>query len=241
MTHAIARTTVFFLLLTQAAWAEAVRLVDAPRIRLGDVVSVPDSVASEDMGPSPPPGGSRLLSFRDLNRILKDHGLPESLTESVRVVRAVSERNNDELRRWFEPEVLRVLPASATLVKLDPPSRLRVAPSATVMSVRLGQLPKREGLIQTSAIVELSSGGTSPQRVSVSLTLRLDASASKIAVPMGAPLTLSISTEYTHVTALGVATTAGDIGDVVPCRVLRSNRILMARITSPTAAEVLAR
>jgi hypothetical protein len=230
------------LLITKVGWAETEHLIDAPRIRLGDVVpSVPVSVASDDLGPAPPPGGSRLLSFLELNRILRKHGLSPSLTESVRVVRAMRERNSDQLQAWFGPEIERAMPAGASLVRMETPRTLRVAPSATVVAVRIGKLPRREGLVQTSAFVELSSGDASVQRVSLALTLRLDATASRVAVSMGTPLILTISTGRTDVTALGVAASPGEVGDTVPCRVLRTNRILLARITSGSTAEVVPR
>lgn len=230
------------LFTSQLSWAETERLIDAPRIRLGDVVtSVPASARAHDLGPAPPPGGSRLLSYLELNRALRRLGLAPSLTESVRVVRAMSERNSDQLQAWFGPEVERAMPAGASLVRMETPRTLRVAPSATVVAVRIGRLPRREGLVQTSAFVELSAGDASVQRVSLALTLRLDATAGRAAVAMGTPLILTISTGRTDVTALGVAASPGEVGDIVPCRVLRTNRVLLARITSSSTAEVVPR
>jgi len=223
-----------------AASAESHRQVSGARIRLGDLLDkLPETVAAVDLGPAPPPGGSRLFSHHQLNRVLAEHRLDPRFNEPVRVEREAMTRDRESLRLWFEPEISKVLPVGVELLRLEPPTRLRLARTATVARVRLARLPRQVGVVETSATVELVDADGDVTRVVCTLGLRLSEAQARPAVASGAVLTLRIESAVTSVSAEAVAMSAGEVGDVLPFRVQKTNRVVKARVISERLAEVL--
>ncbi len=239
------RLQLFFLCLAVlgmvgTASAESHRLVSGARICLGDLLeSLPEAAAAVDLGPSPPPGGSRLFSHHRLNRILAEQGLSVRFTEPVRVERDVVVRERESLRLWFQPEIVKVLPAGVELLRLEPPARLRLTRSAEISNVRLARLPRQVGVVESSATIEFMDADGDVTRAVCTLGLRLSETQARPAVVSGAVLTLRIASAVTEVTAEAVAMSMGEVGDVLPFRVVKTNRVVRARVVSERFAEVL--
>jgi hypothetical protein len=103
----------FFALTAEVARGEPTRTVDASRILVVDVVSSAGSTDVE-LGPAPPPGGSRLVERREVEaRIRESGGEPKNLDMPavVRVVRAARHMSPTDLVREADP-VLKAFPSS---------------------------------------------------------------------------------------------------------------------------------
>jgi len=71
--------------------------------------------------------------------------------------------------------------------------------------------------------------------------VRVQPSAARPDVLRGAALTLVIDTGGARVAATGVALGDASLGEVVLCKVLRTRKVLRARLLSRTEAEVMAK
>jgi hypothetical protein len=228
-----------------AARAEQVRVIDAERMLLKDVaLSVPESLASFDLGPAPPPGSSRLVSRVEVERSLRGAGQSldgVTLSASLRVVAASRSYDREQLIRWLAPAVTEKLPLGVSLRSLSPASRLVTSPSASVGGVLLPKLPKRPGTVRTTAIVELCREGAIVGRLSVGLVLDVSEQAARPAVERGATVQLIIAAGGVEVATPGIAMQASELGELGSFRVVKTNKVLLARLESPHAARVESR
>lgn len=217
-------------------------MVDADRMLLKDVAtSVPEALASFDLGPMPPPGSSRLVSRLDVERSLRSagqslHGV--ALTEVLRVVAASRSYDREELVRWLAPAVTAKLPPGVSLRSLSPISRLVTSPSARIGRILLPRLPRRPGTVRTTATVELHREGSIVGRLSVGLVLDVSEQAARPALAKGATVQLVIDTGGVEVATPGIAMQASELGELGSYRVIKTNKVLLARLESPHAARV---
>lgn len=219
-------------------------VVSGTRVRLGDIIKdAPAALADLDLGPSPPAGSSRLISKREILAGVAAAG-DESLVlphlEAVRVVRASRRWQHAELEEWLKPALSAALPDGVRLVGLTAPRALTTAKGAILGRVEIGRIPARSGLLRTSAVFEILTGSELEQRVSVPIRVRVRPSAVRPDVLRGSALTLVIDTGGARVTAAGEALGEGRLGDIVVCKVLRTRKVLRARLLSGSEAEVLA-
>ena len=230
-------------LLPVSAKAETTRMLDAQRITLGDLVpEATGALAALDLGSAPPPGGSRLFSADDIRTaILVAHEKAETLPSltNVRVVRVTRRFSERELEVLIRPFISALLPPGATLLTLQMPKSILAVPNVTVGEVRIPKLPKRVGLTRSSAIAELVVKGDVLARVPVTMDLQLDESATHYLLERGATLSLVIETGSTRVTAAATLQSPADLGDIVPCQVSRTRKILRAKVVSGREAVVV--
>lgn len=226
-----------------SAKAETTRMLDAQRITLRDLVpEAAGALAAIDLGAAPPPGGSRLFSADDLRTaILLSHENSENLAipASVRVVRVTRRFSERELDLLIRPTLSSLMPAGATLVTIQLPKSVLGVPNVSVGNIRIPRLPKRAGLTRTSAVAELVAGGDVVARVPLTMDIQLDDQATRYLLERGAPLNLVIDTGLTRVTAAATVQNPADLGDVVPCQVSKTHKILRAKVISSREAVVV--
>ena len=218
------------------------RVIDAGRVRLGDVVrKAPAELEGLDVAPAPAPGGSRVFSRRDVLLVLDRADIDTSGIEfftSVRVRRAAKAFSPAELSRLIEPALRAAMPEGIRLVSITPPRAIQTAPTATAGAVKLSQFARRAGTARSTAVVELLADGEPVTRVAVSFTAEVTEQALREDVERGAQLELAIDSGAVRVTAAGVAMQDGDVGDVISCQVVRTRKVLRARIESARVARV---
>lgn len=237
------RISALLLLLAAPGLAQSERVIDAARIRLGDVLpEAPRVVHDVDLGAAPAPGNSRLLSREEIERQLREAGQSPSLLRlpaSIRVTSAAKRWTVAELETLVQPAIERALPRGARLSKLRVRKGYALSPRTEVGRVTFGKLPKREGSYQTTATVELVADGDTGVRLPVSVELELGALASQSVLEKGAAVHLVIERGAARVSAVGVALSSGDVGDVVQFKVQNTHKVLRGRIESRTTARVV--
>jgi hypothetical protein len=232
----------FVLLLglaTSPALAERVHVTQTGRILLGDLVAgLPEPASMLELGTAPKPGTSRLFDTNELERILREVGNPRELSESVRVVRATKRWGSKEISDWLSPSITNGLPAHATLVRLEAPRSLVTSTQVTIGAVVIGQIPKRRGSVQTSAVIELRSDGTLEQRLSVPVTLELTEPPTPLKVPRGQHITVTVALGAARVSATATLLQETSVGSYGLCRIVRTQKVLRVRLDSTSTAEV---
>jgi hypothetical protein len=144
-----------------------------------------------------------------------------------------------EIVSRFEPAVLAALPAGVELDKLTTTRSLSVASDAEIGRARVPKLPKREGAVKITISVEILTPGSSPMVVPVTANLRIGAEAASYAVPRGAELTAYIERGPTRIGAIAVAMDDADINDTVLLQIVKTRKVLKARIESKNSARVV--
>ena len=242
-TRALRSVGLAVLLFASSALAQAERTIETTRILLGDIVDVSSQAASElDLGPAPPPGGSRMVTKDEILRELRAAGQNASglkLPATVRVTSAARRLTPEQLEALLRPELERSVPASAELKALSVRRGAVLSPRAEIGRVEYPKLPKREGTFKSTAMAELTVDGEVVMRVPVSVTLELKPEAARSALERGAQVHLVIERGAARVSAVGIALTAADVGDVVQFRVQNTQKVLRARVESRTLARVV--
>lgn len=214
----------------------------ASRVRLGDVVkAAPAEVGGLDLGPTPPPGGSRVITRDELRRALKGtaaEGL--ALPEAVRVARKTKRMSGPELEALAREELARgPMPKGATLAGMRPPAAAEVPEGCERAGVELPTMPKRAGAYAGPVVVTFYCDGAPTTRVSVPSNFLLSSEAATPDVPRGAPLTLVLERGLIEVATTAVAGGEGDVGAVIPVTVRPSGRVLRAKLVAKDRAVAL--
>lgn len=233
----------FWLAICGVAQAETVKWVSTQHVYFRDLVpQASGTLAGLDLGSAPPLGSSRLYSRDELCTLARlaheDSGgleIPKSV-RVIRVTRRLSEQDLDELIR---PALSAMLPEGAVLKNLLLPKTLLSVPGIQVGEIQMPRLPKRAGMARITPVVELVSSGALVTRLPVSADLQLDDRAARYALERGALLNLVIDTGTTRISATAAIMGPADVGDIVPCQVVRTRKVLRARIASLREATVV--
>jgi Chaperone for flagella basal body P-ring formation len=228
---------------TTLAHAEESRIVRGAQIHLSDLVaSLPAEIPDLELGASPPPGASRLVSKSEIESIAARRGVNVrdlKLPSSLRVICAAKRWSADELVNAALPSLTEALPTGVSVKRAKTSAKAVTAPNATVSGVRLPKLPRREGEHMTTGTIELSSDGEIVARIPLSLTLDIGATAAVAAVTKGARVQLMIESGPARITAMAVAMADGEIGDTLQFRVATTHKILYGKVVEPTLARVV--
>jgi hypothetical protein len=229
-----------------AAWSGGARAevrqvaVASSRVRLGDVLAAaPAGAADLDLGPAPPPGGSRLLTRDELRRALEGSGAGAGLKlpEAVRVVRKTRRLSGAELERLVRDELGRgPLPKGASLVGVRPPASAEAPEGCERTAVEPPPMPRRAGPYAAPVVVTFYCDGAPAARLTVPSNFSLSAEAATPDVARGAPLTLVLARGLVEVATTAVAGGEGDVGAVIPVTVRPSGRVLRARLVAKDRA-----
>ncbi|HET9958836.1 MAG TPA: flagella basal body P-ring formation protein FlgA [Polyangiaceae bacterium] len=232
--------------LSSSAVGEPIRVVDHPRVRLRDLstalAALPAPLPEVDLGPSPPPGGSRLFARESVLAELRTQGLEPkgvNLPPVVRVQRAARHIEPSELKALLEPQLLAALGPNMKLASFDIKKGLLTVPNPEVGPVRLPQFSRREGPIQLTVVADLLHDGNVVARLPVPIVIELSAAALQPSVAKGARVDLVIERGNARISAAATALEAAELGQVIAFKVSTTSRVLRARITSPTSALVV--
>jgi hypothetical protein len=228
-------------LVSGEAKSETIRTVDASRIVVGDLVEGSE-YGDLELGPAPPPGGSRLVERREVLDAIRQSGGTVSqvkMPSTVRVVRASRRLDTRALEAMAEPLLIKALPGGVTIHAFHALHTLVVSPSATLRKSPMSKLPRRAGEVRTTVMFEFVSDGEVEARLPVAVTLNLDERAAQADVVRGARIDLVIERGPAKVTASGFAMSDGDVGDVISVRVDSTQKILEARLESSASARVV--
>lgn len=224
----------------QLARAEVQRIVTGGRVHLEDLIpNTPPEARNLDLGPAPPAGSSRLFTREELQNIALRAGVEVAVTDSVRVARASVRWSQSELAKLIEGKLVSILPAHAKLLRVDAPTSLVTTSGAQPTRITLGQLPHREGLVNTTCVLELSADGQLEQRLVVRVALELKAPPPLQQLPTGTTLTLVVRLGNAQVSTPAVTLEPTVVGSTALLRVVRTRKSLRAKVTGATTAEVL--
>jgi hypothetical protein len=234
------------LVLTFAATtaaAEDVRTVDHARMRLGDLVpTVPVAMADIDLGPAPPPGGSRLVAREELIAAIRRAGAFANTTRlpaSIRAVAASRRIPSSELATLASAEIAKHLRPGVELKKVDDVPDVVVVPGATVHGASVSFIPYQKGEARTTAVLDLESDGSTVASVPVTVIVDVSESGARPDVRRGALVNLVIERPSMRVSAPGTSAADAAIGDSVIFHVSATGRTVRARVSAPGEAVVL--
>lgn len=216
--------------------------VIGPRVHLVDVLpGAPREAADADLGPAPPPGGTRVVDRAEIVRALRERGVaePKRLPASVRVVRKMRRlgaRDLDALARTAVADKL----GRATLAAVHAPAATDVADGWTQVTAEVPPAPRRAGTFATVATLTFVVGGDVLGRVGVPIELAMSEEAARPDVAKGASLSLVVRRGAVEVSAPATASADGNVGDVVPVLVRATGRVLRARLLQKDPAKALA-
>lgn len=232
-----------WLLLAEVARSEPVRVVDAERIHLADVAAnVPAAWAALDVVAAPPPGGSRVVTRQDVERALRSAGVSPSgmlVEDSVRVTAASRRVDSSELALWVTSAIAAELPRGVRLKQVIATQSVVTSPSAVIGAVRLPRVPRRAGEFRTTTVVELHRQDLLLQRLTLPVVLDISQEGARPDVDRGASITLVLDTGGARLSATAVALEPGNVGDVRMFRVVKTHKVLRARVETATEARVV--
>jgi hypothetical protein len=232
-----------FLALSGTAHAESVRVVDGSRVHLSDLIDVQsDELAQVDLGPAPPPGGSRLFVREDLRRELRAQGVDTArlkLPEAVRVQSATRRFSPADIDALVRGRVTSALPSGVSLRELKVVKGIVASPRISVGEVKVPKLVRRSGPATLTAIVELMHDGEVSSRLPVTLLVDVSERAAMPLVDKGARVDLVIARGTARISASGIALEAAEAGEIASFKVSTTQKVLRARVESSTRALVV--
>ena len=224
--------------------AEQQRIVQSTRIVVADVVpDAPADIGSLDLGPAPPPGGSRVVTPDDVRRALQRGQADEKavvLREPVRVVAAHQTIQPKELAELVKPVIESTLPRGVSLVAVSPSMAITTRPGVQVGKCKLPTLPRRAGQNRTTVMVELLQGKQVTRRVPIPITVEISPEAARPDVARGTTVRVFIESGAVVVSTRGEVLTDANVGDTVRVALASTRRIVQARLISERKAQVIA-
>jgi hypothetical protein len=227
-----------------SANAELERTIDSARIHLADISDGYDDseLSSLDLGPSPPPGSSRLLSRGEVEDQLHaagDDAKNLRMPSSLRVKSAAKRWPAEELRAALTPRLLAALPAGLKFKSSRLNRALVTSPSIKIGDAHFPKFPKREGELTLTAIVDLIQDDVTVLRVPVTVVVWVTEAATRPAAAKGARINLVIEHGPARVTALATALSDIELGALGSFQVASTRRVLRARLVGPDSALVV--
>lgn len=231
------------LALPLTAAAEPTRSIGRARLLASDVIpSAPEGVGEIDLGPAPPPGGSRLLTKSEIEQLLRGRGVDTTklaIPATLRIVGIAKRVSPAELTSLITPVIVKSLPPGVTLTKVQPGYDVVVPPSASVGAVEIPRHPRQKGPFRTTATVQMSSDGEVVARVPVPVVLEVSEEAARPDVARGARIGLVVDRRSLRIMTQGSCLSDANIGDVVNVLVVPTNRVVRAKITRHDEAQIV--
>jgi hypothetical protein len=236
-------TILFALALPLSAGAEPTQSIDHARLLAGDIIkAAPAGVAEIDLGPAPPPGGTRLLSKTEIEQMLRQRGVDTSklaIPAQIRIVGAAKRVSPAELAALITPVIVQRLAPGVALTKVQPGFDVVVPPSATVGTVEIPRHPRQKGSFRTTANVQMVADGEIVARVPVPVILEVSEEATRPDVARGSRIGLVIDRRSLRIMTQASCMLDANIGDVVSVLVVPTNRVVKAKITSRDEAQMI--
>lgn len=245
------RRLVFALVLTLVgrpvpARAEPVVVIESARVSVGQLTpAVPQAFSDIDLGPAPPPGGSRLFARRDVVGLLARRGVDArsfELPPVVRIKSAAEEWSTEKIRSLATPLVAAALPDGVHLASMRPARPIVVPKGAGATNIVVPKLPNRSGSVTLTALIDVvRKDGEVFLKLPVTITVQISEAAARPDVVRGSRVHLFIDRSTARVSAIAVALEDADIGDVVSFRVQSTRKVLRGRVESTGEARVVER
>lgn len=217
------------------AASDRVRRVEIPgaRVRLGDLVEGAGDLAELDLGPTPAPGVSRLVTREELRAALDAQGIQGGphLPDAVRVVRKL-ERLTSERLQSIATDAIRGagLRAGIELRELQAPGEVKVVGGWQRVSAVVPRPPRRAGVWSTTVTLAFESDGQRVARVAVPARFDVSPEAAIPDLAKGAPVTLVVKSGLVEIATRAIANDNADVGDVVPLTVRATSKVVRARL-----------
>lgn len=213
------------------------------RVLLSDLVpNAPEEVATIDLGASPQPGSSRLVTREEMVAALPEGFDARSLQmpASVRVVRKARKLMPAEIEKMTRDAISEAgVPRNGTLTAVRPRAAVTVPAGWESARVDLPRPPRKSGKHLATATLLLLEGETVLARLPVPVELALPKSAAIPDVKKGSKLQLVIERSGLEIKAMVSAAADADVGEELP--VMFENRtVIKAKLVSkdpPAAVE----
>jgi hypothetical protein len=213
------------------------------RVVLADLVpDAPAELAAVDLGASPAPGSSRLITEEEIVAALPEGTEARTLRlpASIRVVRKARKLAPTELEKITRAAVGEAgLPRSGSLTAARPRATVTVPDGWQRVRVDVPKPPRKSGKHATIATLVFLEGDAVLARVPVPIEITLPKSAAVPDVKKGAKLTFLVSRGSIEIKANVTAAADADVGEELPV-VLENKNVLKVRLASkepPTAVE----
>ncbi len=223
------------LALAAPARAENVVNLASSTVRVADIdPGAPAELADIDLGRAPPPGGSRVLTAREIRQHLLDAGADPKrvrVPASVRVASPAEHWSAAEVAVRADAAVRASLPAGVTLVKLGATQGVVVPPGTTVAAAR-PVIPHGVGRHDVTVVAELRRNDEVVARAALALVVEVSEDAFAPLLRRGDRLTVIVVQGNARIGADAVALGDANTGDTIFCRVTSTGKTLKARVTT---------
>jgi flagella basal body P-ring formation protein FlgA len=221
--------------LTATASAETVVTVSGRNVRVADLdPGAPAELADIELGRAPPPGGSRIVTKKEVTDLVRAAGADPSrlsLPRTLRVAAAADRWRAADIAVRAEGAVRAALPPGVTIVKLAATQGVVVPPGTTVKSAR-PVIAKHVGRQELTLMAELECETEIVARAPLKLTVDVSEEALAPAVRKGDRLTLVVEQGNARIGANAVALADANTGDSIWFKVTSTGKVLKARVTS---------
>jgi Chaperone for flagella basal body P-ring formation len=217
------------------AGAETSVNVEGPSVRLSDIdPSAPAELADLELARTPPPGGSRVLTAREIRERLIEAGADPKrvrVPASIRVEAPAERWRAAEVAVRAEPIVRGALPDGVSLVKISASQGVVVPPGTTVAAAH-PVIPHGVGRHDVTVVAELRREGLVVARAPLSLVVDVGEDAFAPILRKGDRLTLIVEQGNARIGASAVALADANAGDSIWCRVTSTGKTLKARVAN---------
>jgi len=215
--------------------AETKVRVDGPSVRLADVdPGASAELGAIDLGRAPPPGGSRVLTRREIRQRVRDAGKDPAgvnVPPTVRVESPADRWSPAELAVRADAVVRAALPFGVSLVKIGATQGAVVPPGTHVASAK-AIVPHGIGRHELTVVAELRRDDEVVGRAPLTLVVEVSAEAFAPILRKGDRLTLVVEQGNARIGATGVALADANQGDSIWFRVTSTGKVLKARVAS---------
>ncbi|MFO0553039.1 MAG: flagella basal body P-ring formation protein FlgA [Polyangiaceae bacterium] len=219
------------------------RTISSSRVTMKDIVpTVPTDLAAIDLGPAPAPGATRQFAKYELCEALPLDRRAEcaSFPEAVRLVRKTAKLSVKDIEKLAREGLTNVgLPRGATIAAVRPSAGVTVADGFDHVVAQVPKPPRRQGKLETSAMVVLSHGTEELARIAVPVELTLGPEAAIPDVKKGGSAILVVRRGLVEIRANVSALADVDVGETVQVSVSASGKTMRGKLilASPATFE----
>lgn len=230
------------LALAAPARAESVVTLASSTVHVADIdPGAPAELADIDLGRAPPPGGSRVITGREIRQRLVEAGADPKrvhVPASVRVASPAEHWRAADVAARADRAVRASLPAGVTLVKLDAAQGV-VVPPGTLVAEAHPVIPHGVGRHQVTVVAELRRDEEVVARAPLELVVEVSEDAFAPILRRGDRLTVVVEQGNARIGADAVALADANAGDTIFCRVTSTGKTLKARVTNKDTGTVV--
>ena len=216
--------------------------VTTARVHLTDVLpAITGDAGAFDLGPTPTPGSSRLVTRDDLLHALTEAraSVPAKLPEAVRVFRRMRRLLPPEIEQITRAALPATMPRGTALTALRTPKSIDVADGWDTITASVPRPPHRIGSFPTTVTLGFMSGVERLAEISFPIDVTVTAEGAAFDLARGGQLTLIVKRGLVEVEAQAFAAADADIGAVLLVTLRPSGRVVRARLLTADRAELV--